>query len=687
MSKSGMAQFRGTDWGEAFGNGVIRGIAIGNQYRSSKAQSDYQDGVDEVNAQYEADMEAAGEDKDKLLAAQHTRDEGMARLKQNYYTYLGNIEQADKAYGELRDTQFNAAYDANGQKDPYSNQPAMDLKTLTSFASLGGGGGSAPTMVASNGPVQGVIPAEQTQGVPTNANGTIAVKKNPTNVQVAPQQAASQYDAKGADTYRAGLLADYKKNPSSVYGAILDTVNNDPLRRDQGISYAMTEGGFQELQNGKPTGKPVQLSPEVLSRMANRYIDDRVVSKFGKAPAAGGVGSVGPTEPAAANGGQPQQAQEPQQPQQGMNIGSKAPQQSVDTSGGSPQQGMTIGGSTPQQGSGSLPSAEEVLAGYPHTGRNETITTKQKHMASTTQGFSDPANGERPTATADLQQMLAQVRGMKKNPKLDPLVKYLIQNEAKVDNYYNAYFRRFRRWPTGAERKRIVELAKLKETQRHNAYSESNDDIRTAELMRHNRTTEAQARAEAARKAMELGSTEVKDTPEKYTLGDPQQGNEERREIFGGNGLPNGYETLTIDTDTGDRPVVMIPKGMSTKNAQDAYNFMAKAGYGQPMNTNGKSEWIVDGYRDANGRFIPTRTWTFSEALKACKAAKEKATTEANNRANAARAKVTANAKARLAARHDPAAYKKLYAEGKKAEGEAKKASAEAEKVKKAMDK
>lgn len=298
----GYVQFRGTDWGDSFSSGVMKGIAIGNQYRASKAQYDYQNAIEGADADYDKAIEAAGGDKEKIAAAEKAREAAYNKAIIKNHAYLGNAEKAHQAYTEGKETNFLS--------DNWNPPQAMNVSNLAPSSSFANGDGQV--MVTSNGAAQGVIPASQPQqGMPTNANGTVAAGKAP-----AAQAPAPQYDAKGAEAYKAELMAAYKKDPSATNNKILERINADPVRRSQGITYGLAGSGqFQIFQNGKPMGDPQQLPSGLLEGMVDQYFNDEVTSRYGKNPvAAGGVGRVGPTGPAESRGGQVQQ------PQQGMNL-------------------------------------------------------------------------------------------------------------------------------------------------------------------------------------------------------------------------------------------------------------------------------------------------------------------------------------------------------------------------------
>lgn len=619
-----MIQYRGTDWGSALGSGIIKGIAIGNQYRQSKAQSDYSSAADAAKSKYDEAMKAAGDDKQAQLAAATARDTAMSEARQKFHTYLGDVDKADAAYREGQESAFADNYNLAGEHDPYANSPTRGMNVSQRFAygmSLGQGG--QPIMVASNGPVQGVIQAKQ--GMPTGASG---------NVQLAPQQ-APQYDAKGAAAYLSELQAGFKKDPTAVNKALLQRINADPLRAENGITYDLAGNGqFQEYHYGKPAGNPQPIPSQMYQGMVNRYFKGEVEARYGKDPnvadiAAGGVGALDPTAPAADNGGEAQQ--------------------------GRPQ-AMITGDNVPQQ------ETRENLLSRPRTRQNETVTTTRKIQAGQSQ---QAQNDGRPTAAQDLAEGLALLRQGRLPAEQDELIKYLEQNERKVDEYYNAYFRRFRRWPNGADRHRLLQIAQLKENGRHNRIAEANADVRLAEDMRKSRLAE-----EAARQtAMNMGSVKAEDKPEKFSLGEPDENGVQR--VFGGNGLPTGYDAVTIESDGRNNPLVFAPSGMPKAKVAEVINFMTTNGFGNPVNTSyGTTEWRPRRGEDGN-----IHTISFLEAMQMAKESAAKAKADEVAKTQATKAKVRADRKARLARtkedyalyKKDPQAFARVVAERKKA--------------------
>ena len=747
-----MNQFKGADWGEALGKGVLRGIAIGNQVRESKAQYDYGNAADAAKEQYDADMKAAGDDQQAQMAAAAKRDAAMSTARQNYHTYLGDVDKAEVAYRDAQDADYGAKYISAGEQDPYGVPSA---------------GRNAPqkaiTMI-SNGEVQ-FLPQHQQGSAPK-----------------------AQYDAKGAAAYLSELQAGFKKDPTAVNNALIEKINADPLRRAQGVSFGLSgQGQFQMFQNGKPAGSPQPIPGDLYNGMVNGYFDEEVASRFGKNPnlassAAGGVGALGPTAPSGeVSGGEPQaQAGRPQAmitadnlpvsyrdhdhtrlspedeaayqawakqngrendvedydmrgawleaKQKGQSLadgrghypdtykkpnhptfsneskyngegGAKGgtwsttpdgrpmftpgrdlspdearrlqeyfakvePDAVLNLPGGRPQ-GMITGGNLPQ--AGGQPQAAGTLLDRPRTRQNETVTTTRKIQSA--QGQRVPNDG-RPTAMQDISALKRLAQQTRLPVKQSELLNYMEANERKVDQYYNAYFRRFHRWPSGAERGRLLQIAQAKETLRHNQEIENRLAMNTAEAIRKNAYAEEAARVAAMQKSSDTVKSE--DKPEKFTLGEPNE--EGTREVIGGNGLLTGYSAMTLSTDGRHSPVVYVPNGIPRPKVSQVIDFMSEHGFGNPINTsNGTTEWIQGRTKDGN-----LRTISFLEAMRMAEEGAAKVKAEEAARTAAANAKVKADRKARLAR------YKKDYALYKK---DPQALAREVEERKKAMDK
>lgn len=679
-----MNKFQGADWGEALGKGVLRGIAIGNQVRASKAQYDYSNAADAAKEQYDADMKAAGDDQQAQMAAAAKRDASMSTARQNYHTYLGDVDKAEVAYRDAQDADYGAKYISAGEQDPYAvpstgkstSQKALEGMRLSGLFDDDSGlqWGKAVT-VASNGNVP-VMPADSStteQGVPTKANG---------DVRITPQQQGSmpkaQYDAKGAAAYLSELQAGYKKDPTAVNNALIEKINADPLRREQGISFALSgQGQFQMFQNGKPTGSPQPIPGDLYNGMVNRYFDDEVASRFGKNPnlaniAAGGVGALDPTVPAAANGGTgyreryntqlspedeaeyqawakkngrendvedydmrgawleakrkgvsledgrghyPDTYKKPNHPtfstesQYNGEGGARGGTWSTTPDGRpmftpgrdlspsevkklqayfakvEPDAVLNLPGGRPQAmiTGDNVPQAAGTLLDRPRTRQNETVTTTRKIQSA--QGQRVPNDG-RPTAMQDIAALKRLAQQTRLPVKQSELLNYMEANERKVDQYYNAYFRRFHRWPSGAERGRLLQIAQAEEALRHNQEIENRLAMNTAETIRKNAYAEEAARVAAMQKSSDTVKSEEK--PEKFTLGEPDD--EGTREVIGGDGLPTGTKRMKLKTSKGREPSAYVPDGLSRAEAAKLFEY-GTDNYGDPINYGAKTLW------------------------------------------------------------------------------------------------
>lgn len=663
-----MNKFQGADWGEALGKGVLRGMAIGNQARASKAQYDYSNAADAAKEQYAADMKAAGDDQQAQMAAAAKRDASMSTAQQNYHTYLGDVDKADAAYRAAQDADYGAKYISAGEQDPYGVPSA---------------GKNAPqkaiTMI-SNGEVQ-FLPQHQQGSAPK-----------------------AQYDAKGAAAYLSELQAGFKKDPTAVNNALIEKINADPLRRAKGVSFGLSgQGQFQMFQDGKPAGSPQPIPGDLYNGMVNVYFDDEVASRFGKNPnlaniAAGGVGALDPTAPSGeVAGGEPQaQAGRPQAmitadnlpvsyrdqyntrlspedeaayqawakqngrendvedydmrgawleaKQKGQSLadgrghypdtykkpnhptfsneskyngegGAKGGAWSTTPDGrpmftpgkdlspdearrlqeyfakvepdavlnlpGSRPQAMITGDKLPQ--AGGQPQAAGTLLDRPRTRQNETVTTTRKIQSA--QGQRVPNDG-RPTAMQDIAALKRLAQQTRLPVKQSELLNYMEANERKVDQYYNAYFRRFHRWPSGAERGRLLQIAQAKEALRHNQEIENRLAMNTAETIRKNAYAEEAARVAAMQKSSDTVKSEEK--PEKFTLGEPDD--EGTREVIGGDGLPTGTKRMKLKTSKGREPSAYVPDGLSRAEAAKLFEY-GTDNFGDPINYGAKTLW------------------------------------------------------------------------------------------------
>ena len=532
----GYVQFKGTDWSESFGQGALRGMQIGNQFRQSKAQYDYQNAIEGADADYSKAVEAAGGDKDKIAAAEKARDAAYNKAIIQNHAYLGNAEKANQAYLDGKESSFLS--------ENWNPPQAMSVSNLAPSSSFANGDGQVA--VASNGPTQGVVPASQSQqGMPTTSSGTVAVGKNPVAQapasqqapQQAPQQAATpQYDAKGAEAYKNELLAAYKKDPSSRTKALIDKYNSDFWRKDQGESIGLTENGqFQMFKNGKPAGSPFQLPSETVNRMVGLSIDDDVAARYGtqeKPLAAGGAGRVGPTEPARGNGGQKEQ------PQQGMDLRSDAKNSNVQPA--QSQQGMTL---RPEQ-----VMQQQRPAGYMNA--REYMVQREMRMAQLEDAFIKRF-GRMPTKLD--RNKLAEVLSNEET----------LWSNVHRENYNDRH---------------------LAETSRHNLVSERYKAEEVRERARANDIKELWY-------AGKLGGTGKNGkAEEKYDLGEPNE--DGSIPVIGPNKLPTGQALSELRVGN-DRVAIYHPDGMAKAMVSKVYKEMTER-YGSPWNKGNQTYWIIN---------------------------------------------------------------------------------------------
>lgn len=194
-----MNQFKGADWGEALGKGVIRGMAIGNQVRESKAQYDYGKASDAAKGAYDTAMKEAGDDVAKQDAARRAFNTSMNQAAFDYNKYTGRINEADAAQRRMTQEDFRAGH-------------------MQQWARDNGEYGDAAQ-----------APAAATGG--------------------APQGRMSQAD------FNTQFMAPYEKNHSYYDQQIVDDLNTDTIAKVQGIQYSLGRPGELMMSvNGKPSG-------------------------------------------------------------------------------------------------------------------------------------------------------------------------------------------------------------------------------------------------------------------------------------------------------------------------------------------------------------------------------------------------------------------------------------------------
>jgi len=280
----GYVQFKGTDWSESFGQGALRGMQIGNQFRQSKAQYDYQNAMEAADAKRDEAIKAAGDDQEKIKAANFAHDTDARTAYRNSQVYLGNIPEAERA----RQTDFK-------------------VDTMRRYAPSG-----EDTPIPQTGALGGNQPAPQ------------ATKASPQSAQGAQADPLAEEKA----NYAAELTAQIQQNPylplsdasksfNDGYGRIFDNMNIQ-VGKD-GRSLAVSQGGGPS--------KTMELSPDQLLAVQEKWKQKQVDARFPANPteptsdAASGVsqpsvlagGAPAPTEAVQAADVDPRVAQAPQQ--------------------------------------------------------------------------------------------------------------------------------------------------------------------------------------------------------------------------------------------------------------------------------------------------------------------------------------------------------------------------------------
>lgn len=302
-----MIQFRGADWDKSLSDGIIKGMAIGNQVRESKAQYDYGKASDAAKGAYDTAMKEAGDDVAKQDAARRAFNTSMNQAAFDYNKYTGRVNEADAAQRRMTQEDFRAGHMQQWARDNGEYGNVAPTTQWTPESGFTGGGNGAPTTQwtpeggFTGGPSRAQAPAAQ---APAAATGG------------APQGRMSQAD------FNTQFMAPYEKNHSYYDQKIVDDLNTDTIAKVQGIQYSLGRPGELMMSvNGKPSGA-MQITDQMRAPFL-KNLQDMEYAKYGG-------GAVGP-QTAIPTGGRAmiKNAQDPSAMQLGGALGGGTPDPTV----------------------------------------------------------------------------------------------------------------------------------------------------------------------------------------------------------------------------------------------------------------------------------------------------------------------------------------------------------------------
>ncbi len=464
---SGVVEFKGPDWGKSIHHGIEAGATLGKGLNSAIASMKYSSAKDAANKAFEKDIAAAGNDQKAIDLAHTKRDKAMGQALSDVYAFTGEYEKSH-----------------NAQRQVDQNAALAELKQ----GALGQGALG-----------QGGLPQQAPQALP-------------------------QYDAKGAEAFKAELMAGYQKDPTAANNAILKQINADPLRKSQGVSYSLTDSGqYQAFQNGKPMGNPENLPDGLLNSMVGSYFDDEVAARYGTPEnpiAAGGVGAVGPTEPAADNGGKTQNAAPAENGRKPQNA---APDEKGE---GTPQQrpqAMITADNAPQQGRGQ----QQAMDIGP-----DAVMRRQRP-----EGYSN-----------DLD--------------------YVVRREREMAQIQDRFFARYGRYPDNMEKSQLLDAIKQRETGWHNVQTEDTSRETNAIARGNLRMREKEFAFKKQQAAAEQLAAEIARLNPKLKVSDTGS-EEEGYEVKNEQGMTVGKVMSLDEKGNGTTSQVVAPPGWTKKQVSE----------------------------------------------------------------------------------------------------------------------
>ena len=505
-----MIQFRGADWDKSLSDGIIKGMAIGNQVRESKAQYDYGKASDAAKGAYDTAMKEAGDDVAKQDAARRAFNTSMNQAAFDYNKYTGRINEADAAQRRMTQEDFRAGFMQKYDQDHgYYDKAIVDDLNTDTMAKITG------TTYSINKPGELTISqgGKPVQTLPITDQMRAPFLQNLQDMEYAKYSGGGLGQQPTAFAGGRAVIQNAQDPQSMRLGGALGGGTPDPT-----VPSGEVTGGEAQLQTGRPQGMitadnvPVNyrdqynthLSPEdeaayqawakkngrendvedydmrgawleakqkgvSLEDGRGHYPDTYkkpnhpTFSDQSKYNGEGGVN--GGTWSKTSDGRDvytPNRDLSPQEQQSLKEYFAKNEPNAVLNLGGNGTQAQTQAPAQTQAQQARPTPIQQARAARPQQG---VVTTSNGNVSLNRQG--------QPTSAAeDAQAMLDAIRNGNLPKEMKPFYEFMVKNEARMQAYYNAFARAFGHWPTDYEKDKMLNIALGAEKSRHNKASE-----------------------------------------------------------------------------------------------------------------------------------------------------------------------------------------------------------------------
>ena len=288
-----MIQFRGADWDKSLSDGIIKGMAIGNQVRESKAQYDYGKASDAAKGAYDTAMKEAGDDVAKQDAARRAFNTSMNQAAFDYNKYTGRINEADAAQRRMTQEDFRAGFMQKYDQDHgYYDKAIVDDLNTDTMAKITG------TTYSINKPGELTISqgGKPVQTLPITDQMRAPFLQNLQDMEYAKYSGGGLGQQPAAFTGGRAFIQNAQDPKNMRFGGALGGGTPDPT-----VPSGEVAGGETQLQTGRPQG---MITADNLP-VSNRDQSNTRLSPEGKAAAGEAQSQVGRPQAMATAGNAP----------------------------------------------------------------------------------------------------------------------------------------------------------------------------------------------------------------------------------------------------------------------------------------------------------------------------------------------------------------------------------------------
>ena len=491
-----MIQFRGADWDKSLSDGIIKGMAIGNQVRESKAQYDYGKASDAAKGAYDTAMKEAGDDVAKQDAARRAFNTSMNQAAFDYNKYTGRINEADAAQRRMTQEDFRAGFMQKYDQDHgYYDKAIVDDLNTDTMAKITG------TTYSINKPGELTISqgGKPVQTLPITDQMRAPFLQNLQDMEYAKYSGGGLGQQPAAFTGGRAFIQNAQDPKNMRFGGALGGGTPDPT-----VPSGEVAGGEAQSQVGRPQAMatagnaPVSYRDQYNTRLSPE--DEAAYQAWAKKN--GRENDVEDYDMRGAwleakqkgvsledgRGHFPDTYKKPNHPtfsdQSKYNGegGAKGGAWSKTEDGRdvftpnrklSPKEEQSL----KEYFAKNEPNAVLNLNGAANQVQQAKATPIQQARASLPQrGVAMTPNGNvslnrqgQPTSAAeDAQAMLDAIRNGNLPKEMKPFYEFMVKNEARMQAYYNAFARAFGHWPTDYEKDKMLNIALGAEKSRHN---------------------------------------------------------------------------------------------------------------------------------------------------------------------------------------------------------------------------